>query len=659
MAGIGTSSTQHISPTLEHPTPRIHTSLRLGSASSPKKKASKGKQATKVVPPSSKAEGKRRVTRAPIKPRLVKSPLQGASLRKCNSTRGKTASRRKLNVTAMENVAALPCSKNKFSVPPQGLSGGLALFWKDSVELSVLSSSLNYIDTSLTYHGKLSNITLIYGEPQQDLRNVFWDNLSLLFAERDTTWLITGDLNDLLDNSEKRGGPSRCESSFIPFRNFVSMNGLLDLQHSGNSLSWRGARHHHFIRCRLDRSLANCSWHESFPSGRCKYLRYEGSDNRPVISFFDESMKKKKGLFRFDRRIIEDEEARKVIEAAWATAPSDSFLAKLNRVRRDLIAWTKEKRVNSGQIIKDYQMKLETALSADTPIQLRIDEFKAVLEKLYKITEALSPSISQDSNEMLIAIPENEEIWAAVLDIHKDKAPGPDGFSAGFYHAYWDIVGETVSRDIRSPNSASHGWRSILAGRDILRKGLGWSVGDGSSIHVWSAPWLSTLESSTPIGLPTAANSSLMVKDLISPITNDWNLAAIRLHLPQYEVPIRNLILSSHKTKDALVWLPDKSGLYSTKSGYSLAKLNSQNLVIENFNWQSYIWKVPTAPKIRMLMWKLMVKALPLGSTLATRGLGDSISCKLCGGLEDATHLLLSCLFAAKVWDLAPKPPLF
>lgn len=62
----------------------------------------------------------------------------------------------------------------------------------------------------------------------------------------------------------------------------------------------------------------------------------------------------------------------------------------------------------------------------------------------------------------------------------------------------------------------------------------------------------------------------------------------------------------------------------------------------------------PTAPKIRMFMWKMMVKALPLGSTLATRGLGDSVSCKRCGGLEDAPHLLLSCPFAAKVWDLAP-----
>lgn len=72
-----------------------------------------------------------------------------------------------------------------------------------------------------------------------------------------------------------------------------------------------------------------------------------------------------------------------------------------------------------------------------------------------------------------------------------------------------------------SPNSASHGWRGILAGREILRKGLGWSVGTGTSIQVWSEPWLSSHIPTAPFGPPTEANSSLTVVDLISPYTND------------------------------------------------------------------------------------------------------------------------------------------
>ncbi|KAG7572559.1 Reverse transcriptase zinc-binding domain [Arabidopsis suecica] len=55
-----------------------------------------------------------------------------------------------------------------------------------------------------------------------------------------------------------------------------------------------------------------------------------------------------------------------------------------------------------------------------------------------------------------------------------------------------------------------------------------------------------------------------------------------------------------------------------------------------------------------MFLWKLLVKALPLGSTLAARGLISSVTCKRCGGQEDAIHLLLTCPFAARVWELAP-----
>lgn len=36
-----------------------------------------------------------------------------------------------------------------------------------------------------------------------------------------------------------------------------------------------------------------------------------------------------------------------------------------------------------------------------------------------------------------------------------------------------------------TPKTASHGWKGIMAGRDILRKGLGWVVGNGESIKVW------------------------------------------------------------------------------------------------------------------------------------------------------------------------------
>lgn len=43
--------------------------------------------------------------------------------------------------------------------------------------------------------------------------------------------------------------------------------------------------------------MANCSWFERFPAGRSEYLRFEGSDHRPVVVHFDVAIKKKRACF--------------------------------------------------------------------------------------------------------------------------------------------------------------------------------------------------------------------------------------------------------------------------------------------------------------------------------------------------------------------------
>jgi len=70
--------------------------------------------------------------------------------------------------------------------------------------------------------------------------------------------------------------------------------------------------------------------------------------------------------------------------------------------------------------------------------------------QLQVVEEALQPQISSHVNALIIKIPLDKEIHEAVLSIHADKAPGPDGFSAGFYHSFWEIVGKEVIREIRS-----------------------------------------------------------------------------------------------------------------------------------------------------------------------------------------------------------------
>lgn len=182
-------------------------------------------------------------------------------------------------------------------------------------------------------------------------------------------------------------------------------------------------------------------------------------------------------------------------------------------------------------------------------------------------------------------------------------------------------------------------------GRDLLAKGLGWAIGSGSGVNIWREPWLSTSEPLSPIGPPTFETSSWCVDKLILSSTNDWDTSAIRNILLQYEELIRKLIPSALNAPDNRVLLPNSNGVYSTKSGYAIAKLCNGTPEDRVFNWKKCICLVDTSPKIRHFLWKANSEALPVSSVLQSRGKAVNPVCKRCGALETELHILLHCPF--------------
>lgn len=91
----------------------------------------------------------------------------------------------------------------------------MILSWKKDVDLTVLSSSQNYIDTRIISKGKSFLATFVYGEPDHTKGNAFWSTLSFLHPNPKGPWFLTGDFNELIDNSEKKGGPIRAEGTFL------------------------------------------------------------------------------------------------------------------------------------------------------------------------------------------------------------------------------------------------------------------------------------------------------------------------------------------------------------------------------------------------------------------------------------------------------------
>lgn len=204
-----------------------------------------------------------------------------------------------------------------------------------------------------------------------------------------------------------------------------------------------------------------------------------------------------------------------------------------------------------------------------------------------------------------------------------------------------------------APNSASHGWREILAGREIIKKGLGWVVGNGKSIRMWQDNWLATSQQSCPIGPPTEQIQLAKVSELMLPNTVTWDTRKIRELLPQYEEQILKLVPSASEMPDERVWLLEKSGEYTTKTGYAVAKINTPNNR-DPFNWKQCIWNVKCSPKLQNFLWKLKNDAIAVGASLTRRGIHVDGNCKRCGAPETTLHVMFSCPFAMNVWNLAP-----
>lgn len=126
--------------------------------------------------------------------------------------------------------------------------------------------------------------------------------------------------------------------------------------------------------------------------------------------------------------------------------------------------------------------------------------------------------------------------------------------------------------EVSVPSACSHGWRSILHGRDLLKTNMGKAIGDGQSTKVWHDSWISLNEDVKPYGPIPEKALDLRVSDLLT--TNlEWNTNRINELLPECCSQIQCLRPSRLNSDDIYVWQPVQSGTYSSKSGYIAASM--------------------------------------------------------------------------------------
>lgn len=252
---------------------------------------------------------------------------------------------------------------------------------------------------------------------------------------------------------------------------------------------------------------------------------YEGSDHKPLLSMLEPNKKKRQGLFRYDRRLKDNEEVWELVRQIWEEGAAFSVQEKIEATRKAISAWNKTKQRNSRLTIEEKKVELEAALSDVANDTMLIKQISQDLKTAYQAEEsywkqrsrllwlrlgdrnsgffhaitrgrrranmlsiieddqgrpvhkeeqiaqvivayfgnlfsssatnseetinyALDPVISTEDNDRLTQIPSAAEVKEAVFSIYADKAPGPDGFSAGFFHSNWNNIGDAITKEI-------------------------------------------------------------------------------------------------------------------------------------------------------------------------------------------------------------------
>ncbi|OMO57411.1 reverse transcriptase [Corchorus capsularis] len=269
-----------------------------------------------------------------------------------------------------------------FAVDCNGRSGGLAFLWMADNNVSLLSYSFFHIDVCI-------------GSSDIDKwcfkRHESWALLRSLCDRSSLPWLCAGDFNEIISNAEKEGGALRSSHQIDLFKSVVDYCGFHELLVVGPLMTW-----HYF---------GNLQHNITYKKKEYELLYSDcGAGN----------------MVQFEKCRLE-----------------------LDELRREELLWRQRSKA----------LRLKEGDSNTKGIQHIIsDYFKGIFksanpsnESIQKVLSSMNSRLNIDMRSRLDAPFTANEVKEAAFQMSSSKAPGPDGFSPGFYQRCWHIVGAGVT----------------------------------------------------------------------------------------------------------------------------------------------------------------------------------------------------------------------
>jgi hypothetical protein len=164
---------------------------------------------------------------------------------------------------------------NCFIMDGQGKDGGLALYWSDLIKVDILLYDMHHIDTLIwdgNHHAAWRG-TFIYGEPRAQDRHIMWELIRRIKPRSQAPWVMIGDFNEALWQSEHFSSTKRSEPHMRDFREILAHCDLHDLSYMGQPWTFSNKQAAgKNVKVKLDRAVASPSWMSWFPTASLRHI---------------------------------------------------------------------------------------------------------------------------------------------------------------------------------------------------------------------------------------------------------------------------------------------------------------------------------------------------------------------------------------------------
>ncbi|CAM8924024.1 unnamed protein product [Rhodiola kirilowii] len=229
-----------------------------------------------------------------------------------------------------------------FGVSSKGRSGGLAMFWGDSVNVEIKSYSHYHIDAVVKEQSEF-RLTLFYGDPSVSNRRESWNLLRQLRRVQGSQWVVLGDFNEILCVKEARGGRQRQNWQIENFIRALEDCNLTDLGFTGYPFTFSNHRVGEAkFQARLDRVVADDEWRLMFPRATVSHIHLHASDHQLILLDTDRKCRmRRKKFFRFEAMWFDHSDYAKMMGDFWDNMGSGTakWSDKLKSCKGMLKSW--------------------------------------------------------------------------------------------------------------------------------------------------------------------------------------------------------------------------------------------------------------------------------------------------------------------------------